>query len=167
MQTPLAIMNTLGSHLWKPHTRLVSVWWVFHELLGGQMGFRNLPRSNMSRYVIWSHMNSFRTNYMIFNKLKILKARYLGFQISRKMSSSVGEPLFRRLFPSKNAAETYRRNILRPNCQKVVLRKYWNFTDLLAPLRHSLQYLGPTETLATKFSNFWTYWDLCDKDFRI
>ena len=41
------------------------------------------------------------------------------------------------------------------------------FLGLLEPLRQRFQNFGPVRTLASKISEFWTYWNPCDKDFRI
>ena len=40
----------------------------------------------------------------------------------------------------------------------------WNPME---PLRQTFQNFGPTATLASKISEFWTYWSPCVKDFRI
>ena len=37
----------------------------------------------------------------------------------------------------------------------------------MEPLRQRFQNFGPTGTLASKISEFWTYWNPCVKDFRI
>ena len=43
--------------------------------------------------------------------------------------------------------------------------KYFKILDLLEPLRQRFKNFGPIGTLATKISEFWTYWNPCVKDF--
>ena len=51
--------------------------------------------------------------------------------------------------------------------QRIWVKNIFRILDLLEPLRQRFQNFGPTGTLASKISEFRTYWNPCVKDFRI
>ena len=77
---------------------------------------------NMSSHrAIWTH---FKSSSMMFEQIKKPKFIYLNFRFLENRSSFAGKAFFRKLCASKNDAEPYAQDIMRPNFQKHILFQF-------------------------------------------